>query len=90
MQAARLIAQTPPVYAPELQRDGVAGTVTIKASISPSGEPVNLQVISLGIDSRLSQAALDAVRQWRYSPALLNGEPVAVDTEISVDFRLDP
>jgi protein TonB len=37
----------------------------------------------------LQQAAIDAVKQWRYRPYLLNGEPVEVETTINVDFRLD-
>ena len=90
VQAARLFKQTRPVYPPELQQQGVLGPVVIQASISVTGEPVNLEVVSPGSDPRLAQAALDAVRQWRYQPALLNGEPVQVDTKITVDFRLDP
>jgi protein TonB len=64
--------------------------VTIKALISSTGEPDNLEVLSPGGDPRLIRAALDAVRQWRYQPARLNGEPVAIDTQITVDFRLTP
>jgi TonB family protein len=90
VQAAKLIVQTPPEYPAELQQAGIESSVTIKAFISTTGEPTNLEVISPGGDPRLVRAALDAVRQWRYQPARLNGEPVAIDTQITVDFRLAP
>ena len=90
VQPARLFVQTRPVYPPELQQQGIVGSVVIQASIAVTGEPVNLEVVSPGTDPRLAQAALDAVRQWRYQPALLNGEPVQIDTKVTVDFRLDP
>ena len=41
------------------------------------------------VDPRLAQAALDAVKQWVYEPALLNGEPVETATTITLDFRLE-
>jgi protein TonB len=90
VQAAKLIVQTPPEYPAELQQAGIESSVTIKAFISTTGEPTNLEVISPGGDPRLVRAALDAVRQCRYQPARLNGEPVAIDTQITVDFRLAP
>jgi len=90
VQPARLIVQTKPVYPEELQQEGIVGSVIINAGISTTGEPASLQVASPGLDSRLVRAALDAVRQWRYTPALLNGEAVPFNTQITVDFRLDP
>jgi TonB family protein len=89
VQAARLIAQSTPVYPQELQQEGITGSVVIKAGISTTGEPVTLQVIS-SPDSRLTRAAVEAVQQWRYSPTLLNGEPIPIETQVTVDFRLDP
>jgi protein TonB len=41
-------------------------------------------------NSDLGAAAMDAVRLWRYQPAMLNGQPVEVTTTVSVEFRLDP
>jgi TonB family protein len=90
VQAARLVVQVPPVYPPELQQAGISGSVVLSALISKTGEPENLQLVSPYADPRLAQAALDAVQQWRYQPTLLNGEPVKVLTQITVDFRLDP
>jgi len=52
------------------------------------GVPLNWKVLS-SPDPDLSQAAIDAIRQWRYQPTLLNGEPIEVVTTIAVRFRLE-
>jgi TonB family protein len=88
VQAMRLVQQTKPVYPDDLRQQGVQGTVKIRAIISKSGEPINPQVINTDIDPRLAHAALDAVRQWRYTPTLLNGQPVETLTTIDVAFEL--
>jgi protein TonB len=59
----------------------------LQATISREGTIENLRVVSG--PPILQQAAIDAVKQWRYRPYLLNGEPVEVETTINVDFRLD-
>jgi len=58
----------------------------LAAIIGKDGTIQNLHVISG--HPLLSQAALDAVKQWRYKPYVLNGEPVEVDTTIQVNFTL--
>ncbi len=58
------------------------------AIISKKGDVVNLSVISG--PAELQQAALDAVKQWKYKPYLLNGEPTDIDTIITVNFNLPP
>jgi protein TonB len=63
------------------------GTVELHAIISKEGAIESLQVVSG--HPFLARAALDAVRQWRYRPYLLNGQPVEVDTQITVNFTLD-
>ena len=90
VQPSRLISRTEPAYPPELQQLGIQGAVMIRAIISKAGEPTNLQVINTGIDPRLGRAALDSVSQWRYQPTLLNGQPVEVETTITVEFKLEP
>jgi TonB family protein len=85
---ATLLRQTKPVYPPELQQAGVEGTVMLRAIISKDGAVLSPQVIN-SVDSRLAKAALDAVSQWQYQPALLNGEPVEILTNIDVAFQLD-
>jgi peptidyl-prolyl cis-trans isomerase A (cyclophilin A) len=81
-----IISKVPPVYPIDAKQAGVSGTVVLSAIIGRDGTIEELQVIS-GQDL-LRQAALDAVRQWRYRPYLLNGEPVEVRTTINVVFIL--
>jgi TonB family protein len=87
VQAAKLITQVRPVYPPSAQNTGVEGTVVLEGIISTDGTFQSLRVLS-SIDRDLTAAALDAVRQWRYGPTLLNGEAVEVLTTINVDFKL--
>jgi len=64
----------------------VQGQVVLNAIISKHGTIEDLHVLSG--HPMLIQAALDAVRQWRYKPFLLNGEPVEVETTVTVIFNL--
>jgi protein TonB len=65
----------------------VGGSVVLHAIISKTGSIESLQAVS-GPDM-LKGAAMDAVKQWRYKPYLLNGEPTEVDTTITVNFNLN-
>jgi protein TonB len=86
VQAAKLIVQVNPVY-PSLARQArVAGTVRLTAIIGRDGAIRNLQVMSG--HPLLTPVALEAVKQWRYQPTLLNDEPVEVITQIDVNFTL--
>jgi TonB family protein len=76
-----------PTYPSEARANGVQGMVRLHAIIATDGSTKQLQVISG--NALLVQAALDAVRQWKYEPTLLNGQPVEVDTEIAVLVHLD-
>ena len=89
VQAAKLLKQTRPEYPADLARLGITGTVMLRAVISTTGEPLNPEVINTTVHPGLAQAALDAVRQWRYQPTLLNGQPVEVATTIDVTFELE-
>ena len=86
VQAAHLVNRVQPVYPPLARQTRISGTVKLHAIIGKNGAVEQLQVVSG--HPLLVQAALDAVRQWRYQPTLLNGEPVEVDTEIDVIFSL--
>jgi TonB family protein len=87
VRMATLLSQVKPIY-PESAKDaGIEGTVHLQGAIGPDGTLVTLRVASRG-DPDLANAALEAVRQWRYSPALLNNEPVEVLTDIDVEFKL--
>jgi TonB family protein len=88
VQATRLVHQAKPVYPPDVQAAGIEGTVLLRAVISTQGNLLGLSVINT-VDPALAKAAMDAVSQWRYTPTLLNGQPVEVATTISVNFRLE-
>ncbi len=81
-----LIHQVTPQYPPLARQARIQGTVVLQAVIDKDGTVQGLRVISG--HPMLTQAAMDAVRQWRYRPYSLNGEPVEVDTQINVNFTL--
>jgi protein TonB len=89
VQPAKLLSKVDPTYPASLKQQGIAGTVMVRAIISKSGDPLNPVVINTTVHPGLAQAALDAVRQWRYQPTLLNGQPVEIVTNIDVTFELD-
>ena len=62
------------------------GAVVLQAVIAEDGKVKDLKVISG--HPTLAQAAMDAVRQWRYRPYQLNGKPVAMQTQITINFKL--
>jgi TonB family protein len=75
-----------PVYPPDAKAAGVSGTVVLQCTISKEGRVVNLNVVSG--PALLQQSAIDAVRQWRYRPYLVNGEAVEVQTTVNLIFTL--
>jgi protein TonB len=74
------------VYPPLARQARIQGTVRLQAIIAKDGTIQSLEVVSG--HPLLVQSALDAVRQWRYQPTLLNGEPVEVSTTVDVIFTL--
>ena len=80
------ISQPKPPYPPIAKSARVQGSVVLHALISKQGTIENLTVVSG--HPMLTQSALDTVRMWRYRPYVLNGEPVEVDTNITVNFTL--
>jgi periplasmic protein TonB len=83
---ANKLSAPKPVYPPLAKQAHIQGTVVLAATISKAGSIENLQVVSG--HPMLRQAALDAVRNWKYKPTYLNGEPVEVETTINVNFSL--
>ena len=81
-----LIRQVKPAYPPIALQARIQGTVVLQAVIARDGTVRDLHVISG--HPLLVQAALDAVKLWRYKPYLLNDQPVEVDTQINVNFTL--
>jgi protein TonB len=81
-----LIRKVTPNYPPLARQARIQGTVVLQAEISKEGTIQNLQLISG--HPMLAPSAIEAVKQWRYKPYLLNGEPVAVETQVVVNFSL--
>ncbi len=81
-----LIRKVPPSYPPLARQARIQGVVILQAQISKEGNIQNLQLISG--HPMLAPAAIEAVKQWKYKPYLLNGEPVEVDTQVQVNFTL--
>jgi periplasmic protein TonB len=77
-----------PVYPPLAQQARIRGVVRFNILIDERGGIANVELISG--HPMLVQAALDAVRQWRYKPTLLNGQPVQVETQADVEFLTLP
>jgi TonB family protein len=88
VQAAMILKRVQPVYPADMKANGVTGTVMIEALIRKDGTLSDLHVMNNDVDPGLVTAATDAVSQWQYRPALLNGQPVVVLTNISVSFEL--
>lgn len=86
VQAAKAIFKAKPEFPPQAKQARIQGTVLLEALIDVNGAVSQLRVVSG--HPLLVQAALDAVRQWRYQPTLLNNEPVEVLTTIDVVFTL--
>jgi protein TonB len=81
-----LLRRVNPVYPPLARQARIQGQVVLQAQISKTGDIENLQLISG--HPMLAPAAIEAVKQWKYKPYLLNGEPVEVDTQVQVNFTL--
>jgi protein TonB len=86
MMEGNLLHRVQPDYPTLARQVRVQGQVVLRAIISREGTIENLQVLSG--HPMLVQAAVNAVRQWRYRPYVLNGEPVEVETQVTVNFVL--
>jgi len=86
MSPGSLIYQTQPIYPPMARAAHIEGAVVLAALISRDGTIENLHVITG--HPLLVRSAVEAVRQWRYRPYILNSEPVEVETQITVNFLL--
>ena len=84
--SCQMVRQIMPEYPPIAKTAHISGTVTLHAVIGKDGTVQDLQYVSG--PPLLMKSAMDAVKQWRYQPTQLNGDPVEVDTTISVVFTL--
>jgi len=85
VQPAQLVKSVPPVYPAMARSQHTTGSVQVDALIDASGNVADLKVISG--PALLHHAALDAVKQWKYKPAMLNGEPTSMHLTVTVQFR---
>lgn len=81
-----LVKEVKPTYPPNARQLRLEGAVQLAATISKNGDIATLKVLSG--HPIFAKAATDAVKQWKYKPYLLNGEPVEIETEITVKFKL--
>jgi TonB family protein len=87
VSAAKLVKMVPPTYPRSAKKDGICGIVKLHATIAKDGTIRHVEYVSG--PAELAKPALDAVKRWRYTPTRLNGEPVEVNTTVSVHFTLD-
>ena len=81
-----LVKKVQPVYPKTALSMRVEGIVELMATISKTGDITNVKVLKG--DPQLTRAAADAVKQWKYKPYLLNGEPVEITTQVTINFKL--
>ena len=86
MREPRKLNHVPPVYPPIARAARREGTVILEATIAADGRVTNVRVLQSS--PLFDEAAIDAVRQWRYTTPTLNGVPVAVTMTVVVRFGL--
>src|SRR6266702_4022797 len=87
VQVARLIKSVPPTYPALAKSNHVAGDVNMDAVVDPAGNVTDVKVISG--PTLLQEAAMAALRQWKYEPARLDGRPVSFHLNVTVKFRIN-
>ena len=89
VRAPRKEVDVRPIYPPAMREAGLTGVVPIEAIIGRDGTVSSVRVLSAQVHPDFAIAAVDAVRQWRFTPTLLNGLPVEVVMTVSVRFDLE-
>lgn len=87
LQPAKLVSSPPPVSPSLVGTEKMQGVVVIDALVDATGKVTDMRVISGS--ARLTQAAMDALRTWKYEPARLDGQPIAIHTHVSITFVLN-
>lgn len=86
VSSTMVISKTPMQYPDAARQAGVQGTVVLKILVDPAGKVT--EVLAISGEPTLAHAAIDAVKQWRYKPYIVNGAPVEMETQLSVKFSL--
>src|SRR3984957_12720183 len=81
-----LLKKVQPAYPANALRMRTEGIVKLMATVGKTGSVTTVKVVSG--DALLTQSALDAVKQWKYKPYLLNGNPIEIQTEVTINFKL--
>jgi protein TonB len=81
-----LFKKVQPIYPRKALSIRVEGSVELLATVAKTGDITHVKVLSG--DAELAKAATEAVRQWKYKPYLLNGEPVEIQTQVTINFKL--
>jgi TonB family protein len=87
VSAPRAIATPDPEYSEEARKAKYQGTCVLWLIVGPDGRPRDIRVarqLGMGLD----QKAIEAVKQWKFEPAMKDGKPVAVQINVEVNFRL--
>jgi TonB family protein len=84
----RLLHKVEPEYPQEARNKGIEGVVRLYLVVDKNGSPKSIRVLK-SLDPRLDEAAIDAVRIWRFQPGTKSGQPVDVEAQIDVSFRLN-
>jgi periplasmic protein TonB len=78
-----------PVYPPIARRIGVQGKVLLRVHVSVEGDAIEVQIHDFSGSTSLDEAALKAVRRWRFVPARQGVEPVAAWVQVPINFKLN-
>lgn len=88
VQAAKVRKMVRPAYPDTAKARGVEGPVLLRAVITREGDIASLDLLNSTTDAELAAAAIEAVKQWKYETTLLNGNPVEVITQITINYTL--
>ena len=88
VEPPRVVRRVQPKYTEEARQERLQGVTILEAVIDEHGEVAEIRVLK-GLGSGLDTAAVDAVKQWKFVPAMLHGKPVAVYFTLTVSFKLD-
>lgn len=89
MRDASAISTSPPVYPVDVLKQGVTGTVVLIVDVAADGSVSATKIDRSAGDARLDAAALDAVKQWKFEPAMKDGKRVPGQVRVPVQFALD-
>jgi periplasmic protein TonB len=87
VSAPKVVYKVEPQYTDEAKQAKISGTVLLSIVIDASGNPGNIEVVK-GLDPGLDKNAIAALSQWRFDPATKNDQPVTVQADIEVHYRL--